>query len=79
MEAKAVYEHDFDDGSILKAGLENSTAFLSNDFLRTDLDLLTGDYIRNDRYSNLFRYDENISSAYIPSARQWNDLSWPVA
>ena len=38
VEAKAVYEHDFEDGSILKAGLANSTAFLSNDFLRTDMD-----------------------------------------
>ncbi len=78
VEAKAVYEHDFEDGSILKAGLENSTAFLSNDFLRTDLDVLTGDYIRNDRYSNLFRYDENISSAYISYDRQWNDVIWSV-
>ena len=64
VEAKAVYEHDFEDGSILKAGLENSTAFLSNDFLRTDLDL--------------FRYDENISSAYISYDRQWNDVIWSV-
>ena len=78
VEAKAVYEHDFEDGSILKAGLENSTAFLSNDFLRTDMDLLTGDYVRNDRYSNLFRYDENISSAYISYDRQWNDAIWSV-